>query len=398
MRPRHGGGSKVARKNRLNPRDRVAATAKEQELRYMDSARSKHIVYKGQLTMNGPGESELHRWLQSAETLVDEVLSFGGPLDSSVTINLALKLKNRSRMVRRLESLFANFNYSKAHISKLKHDEICPKALLVFGALKELESCDPLGSALIGICTNARSEWFKKAVSKASHRRHENINSQLAYWESLLRKFQQLQVVRVDLYYPPAGSSLIEAACAQIEFDRLLLWLRRTKSSKVGAYAGFAMKREHGLARGMHFRLMAAFKTPNNLTEEAIADEIGRNWVGRFGECDDPEIASASYFHPYSRTDRGNMNGVGKIRADDEKARIRLRVAIESMCADLIRFNPTISDAKSSASKDDPANMLGKKNLRSGNNLERTNRIKHQFASMICVHGLAIKAEDRRGK
>jgi hypothetical protein len=357
----------MARKNRLNPRDRLVTTANEQELRYLDSARSKHIMYKGQVTLNGPGDSELYRWLHRAETLVDEVLSFVGSLESSISINLAIQMKNRSRMMRGLESLIANFNLCNAHISKLKHGEICPKAIVVFGALKELEPCDPLESALIGICKNSRSEWFKKAVFKTSHRSHKNINSQLAYWESLLGKFQQLQVVRVDLYYPPARSSLIEAASAQSEFDKLLLWLRRTKSPKVGTYAGFAMRREHGLARGMHFRLMAAFRTPSNLTEEAIADEIGRNWVGRFGESADSEIADASYFHPYSGTDRYILNGVGLVRVADERAKIRLRVAIEAMCEEAIRFTPDICTRIGGDPKlTQVRTSLGTKNLRSG--------------------------------
>lgn len=355
----------MARKNRLNPHNRTVAIANEQELRYLDCTRSKHIVFRGQVTSTGSGNSELYRWLRNAEALVDEILSFEGSLESSIFTDTTYQSKDRNRMKRRLRSLYAYFLNS--HLSKFKYSELCPKAEAVIAALKRLRPCDPLESTLIDIRTNVRADWFQKAASKASHRRHENINSQLAYWESLMRKFQQLQVVRVDLYHPPARNSLIEAACAQAEFDKLPRWLRRTKSPRVGTFVGFTMKREHGVARGMHFRLMAAFRSPSELTEEAIAEEIGRNWICRFGESDDPEIASASYFHPYSRTDRGIMNGVGLVRVDDEKAMVRLRVAIEAMCEDAIRFTPDICTRIGG----DPElaqirTSLGTRNLRSG--------------------------------
>ena len=74
-RPRPGGGNKVARKNRLNPHNRTVAIANEQELRYLDCTRSKHIVFRGQVTSTGSGNSELYRWLRNAEALVDEIVA-----------------------------------------------------------------------------------------------------------------------------------------------------------------------------------------------------------------------------------------------------------------------------------------------------------------------------------
>lgn len=341
-------------------------------------ARKAYVHYRGECLSRGVGESELYEWLQRAEAIATKLLATEFSRNEVQYRQASRNDGDLGKLRRTLRSVVRT--QPIIHIENHRLHEFSPKVMLILDAIKILESSiavkltDGWGnndhyfgenSAILAILNRRKSRAFEKASKAHTHRRCENLKSLCKYWDDLLSIYPTMLVVRVELYYPQARESLSNAVLAQRGFNKLVRSLREAKVTE-SPMIGHAVNREHGPARGMQYRLMAAFDGDAASGAADSATAICEEWVSRFGMSSDSRIANASYFSPYNQVGLGNFNGIGRINASDKVDRLELRIALESMCQDRIRYLPSSSLAIANINYYEMLKELGVKNLRKG--------------------------------
>jgi hypothetical protein len=142
-------------------------------------------------------------------------------------------------------------------------------------------------SLILRIREKTRSSEFKQSLNARENNSKRNLKSYSAYFNSVLRKWSRLLVLRLDGYFPYSPTEQVSAVAAHQARKRFLNNIRHNELFK--GLIGVIWKLEYGChghgesgcGRGHHFHFIFLFDGRVRQKEEWIADEIGKYWVSR---------------------------------------------------------------------------------------------------------------------
>lgn len=162
-------------------------------------------------------------------------------------------------------------------------------------------------------------------------RQQENATSCKKYFDALLRKHPRQFVFRVDVYAPIRDRwwQLEDILNAEAGIDTLLMRLR--KGQIVDNLLGYAVVRESGYCRGLHYSLIAIQNGYVPRDGYQAAEAVGAEWMRCFQKSDEGFLSKTNYLNIYSLHEAGMLNGLGYVEASNSQARSALDAAVEGM-------------------------------------------------------------------
>lgn len=210
------------------------------------------------------------------------------------------------------------------------------------------------------------SDGCKAARKRFSQLQRQSIRSCGKYFAGLLRKHPRLFISRVDLYSPVCVGwwQMGDFLAAEAALDQLLRRLREGRV--VESLLGYAVVRESGPCRGMHYSVLAAQDGHVPRDGGRVASAIGTEWVGLFMDSDVHPLSKANYFNCYAHLESDQWNGIGQVERDDPSSQRALSSAIDGMFTTPIVFDAELVRENSIKNPTGSLEGMHVRNLRKG--------------------------------
>lgn len=202
------------------------------------------------------------------------------------------------------------------------------------------DECTRHALQCIAACRNQfASEDCTVARKRFSQQQQQSIRSCGKYFAGLLCKHSRLFISRVDLYSPVCAGwwQLRDFLMAEAALDQLLRRLREGRV--VESLLGYAVVRESGPCRGMHYSVLAAQGGHEPRDGDRVASAIGAEWVGLFTDSDERPLSKANYFNCYAHPESSPWNKIGLVEQGDQRSERALEGAIHGMFTTPIVFD-----------------------------------------------------------
>jgi hypothetical protein len=186
---------------------------------------------------------------------------------------------------------------------------------------------DMLNSVVADIRREARSDEFKKLLKNHDRLTPKNRKGAFEMIDEMFRRYNKVQVVRVDLSYKKIMSRPLEAQNISHEdvrgdFQKFMKDMRR-KFFKVN-FITYIWKLEYGPLKGYHYHVFFFFNGSNVNSDVTIAKMIGDHWSKVVTK------GSGGYFNCNRIKEKYPILGIGDISCHDiEKINILKNVALE---------------------------------------------------------------------
>lgn len=161
---------------------------------------------------------------------------------------------------------------------------------------------------------------FRNRLSAHEAKANDNFRSAARLLGALFRRHSKMLILRVDLYLRSGVRAWESTPEVHKALEGYLRSLR--DGGVVPGYLGFILKRENGVARGVHFHLLVMLDGHEHLSAYYFTELLGKAWAQRVG----PE--NASYYNCYGGSNSYKFNGLGAVHASDVRKLLGLRLAI----------------------------------------------------------------------
>lgn len=169
-----------------------------------------------------------------------------------------------------------------------------------------------------------RSKRFKTVIGNHERSAKKNLKSCLDYVMGLFEQHSKLLVLRVDLYIHPDNHEWSASDHAERCISHYLRALREGRI--IGPDAkGWAVKREGGFYRGIHFHLMVFLDGHKHKEGYVYSQQLGEAWKNRFSD------GKGTYFSCWPLRKKYKYNALGVVHISDRSMLTGIWIALAYM-------------------------------------------------------------------
>lgn len=169
------------------------------------------------------------------------------------------------------------------------------------------------------------STKFKAAVTGLKAKAKSRSRKACKRFLEWLAVHAKLLVMRADLYFELPAAEAAEDGLLEQAVEKFIRNLR--EGAIVPGVLWYAMTREYGYARGIHFHLLVVLDGDKHRQAYVLTEKIKNHWIYNCVGSD--ELASG--FNCYKRKDEYEYNGLGLVHYTDLSMLMGIRRAIEYM-------------------------------------------------------------------